>query len=73
MRRNIAPSDLSLHYFELMTLDEVLLSSLPTLAALILGIVLVKKSGVFEQRAHRKRVEDLLERIAVAVESSSKS
>ncbi len=56
-----------------MTTIEVLLSSLPMLVVLAIAVVLVKKSGAFEQRAHRKRVEELLERIALAVESRPKA
>ena len=53
-----------------MTFTELFISIVPTLVIAISGIWLVNKSGVFEQRAHRKRVEALLERIAQAVENN---
>jgi hypothetical protein len=49
------------------------LSSLPLLLAVVAMVIVVRKAGVFEQRAHRQRVEALLERIAVAVEKSGRS
>lgn len=52
-----------------MTTNELFLSALPVLIALAAGVAIVWKSGAFSQREHRKRVEALLERIAVAVES----
>jgi hypothetical protein len=55
-----------------MTLTELVLSMLPTAVALALAGVLVWRTGAFSQREHRKRVEQLLERIAVAVESRGK-
>jgi hypothetical protein len=55
-----------------MSIAEVLLSLLPLVTALALGLLVIWKAGVFQQRAHRQRVEALLERIATAVESKSK-
>ena len=55
-----------------MNTTELLLSALPILLTLVAGVAIVWKSGAFSQREHRKRVEALLERIAVAVESRSK-
>lgn len=51
-----------------MTLTELLISSIPLLVALVVAVLVIRKAGAFEQRAHRKRVEELLERIAKAVE-----
>lgn len=51
-----------------MTLNEILLSLMPMLILGVGLVVMVRKSGIFEQRAHRQRVEALLERIAQAVE-----
>jgi hypothetical protein len=51
-----------------MNLGELVLLNLPLLLVLAFAVVLVRKTGAFEQRAHRQRVEALLERIAVAVE-----
>lgn len=56
-----------------MTFADLMISSVPLLVALALAAVLIRKSGVFEQRAHRQRVEHLLERIAVAVEKCDAS
>lgn len=53
-----------------MTFTELLISSLPLLVAIIGAIFVLRKAGAFEQRAHRQRVEQLLERIAIAVEKS---
>ena len=55
-----------------MTLTALLLTSIPLLVVLAFAIVLARKSGAFEQRAHRKRVEELLERIAKALERDKK-
>ena len=54
-----------------MSLLDLTLSFLPLAAALAVGALLVRKTGAFEQRAHRQRVEQLLERIAVAVEKNA--
>lgn len=54
-----------------MSLLDLALSILPLAAALAAGALLVRKAGAFEQRAHRQRVEQLLERIAVAVEKNA--
>ena len=54
-----------------MTLTELLISSLPLIVALAVAVWLIRKTGAFEQRAHRKRVEQLLERIAQAVEKKN--
>ena len=51
-----------------MTFTDLLISSIPMLIVLVGVVLIVRKSGAFEQRAHRRRVEDLLERIARAVE-----
>ena len=55
----------------IMSLTDLLLSSLPLFVPLALAVLLIRKTGAFEQRAHRQRVEQLLERIAVAVELSA--
>ena len=51
-----------------MTIAEYIISWLPLLFVLVLMMVLVRKTGAFQQREHRKKVEQLLERIANAVE-----
>ena len=51
---------------------EYILSYLPLALAIAVGIFVVRKSGIFEQREHRRRVEELLERIAKAVEARAK-
>ena len=51
-----------------MTLTELLISSIPLLVVLVVAVLMIRKTGAFEQRAHRQRVEALLERIAKAVE-----
>lgn len=53
-----------------MNLGELLLLNLPLILAVAFTAVLIRKTGAFEQRAHRQRVEALLERIALAVENS---
>jgi hypothetical protein len=55
-----------------MQTSEILLSLSPNLILIALAVVILKKSGVFQQQAHRARVEKLLERIAVAVEKNQK-
>jgi hypothetical protein len=55
-----------------MTLTELAISYLPMLFMLALAVVVLQKLGAFQQREHRKRVEELLERIAQAVEASAK-
>jgi len=55
-----------------MTLTELLISSLPMLIVLAGATLIIRKAGAFEQRDHRKRVEQLLERIANAVEKNSR-
>ena len=56
-----------------MNMTDLLLNILPTVIILVAGVLMVRKSGVFEQKRHRERVEELLERIAQAVEKSTKS
>jgi hypothetical protein len=51
-----------------MSLIELLYSLVPQLLVLAVVVAVIRRSGVFEQRAHRQRVENLLERIANAVE-----
>jgi hypothetical protein len=53
-----------------MTLTEWLISFLPLAAVLVVAVVMIRKTGAFEQPEHRKRVEQLLERIARAVEKN---
>lgn len=55
-----------------MTLTDWLISFLPLAAVLIVAAVLIRKTGAFEQREHRRRVEELLERIAEAVEKAKR-
>jgi Na+/H+ antiporter NhaB len=50
-----------------MTFNEILPSLMPTLILGVGCILLIRKSGLFGPRAHRERVEELLERIAQAV------
>jgi hypothetical protein len=56
-----------------MTLSELIISSIPLIAVLVVSVLIIRKTGAFEQRAHRKRVEELLERIAKAVERNKPS
>lgn len=56
-----------------MTFNEILLSLMPTFILGVGCVLLIRKSGVFGQRAHRQRVEELLERIAKAVEKKEKT
>jgi hypothetical protein len=42
------------------------------LVAISGAIWVLRKAGAFEQRAHRLRVENLLERIAIAVEKNNR-
>jgi uncharacterized membrane protein YdjX (TVP38/TMEM64 family) len=51
-----------------MSFAEMLLSLLPMFLALAIVFLILRKMGAFELREHRRRVEALLERIAVAVE-----
>jgi hypothetical protein len=55
-----------------MSLAEIFLSYLPLMAAVVFMIVVVRKSGLLQLRSHRQRVEQLLERIAAAVEANNK-
>jgi len=55
-----------------MTLGEVLLSFVPLFLALAVAVLVIRRTGAFEQRSHRRRVEELLERIANAVEQRNK-
>ena len=56
-----------------MTIAEYIISWLPLLFVLVLMMVLVRKTGAFQQREHRKKVEQLLERIANAVEKNTRT
>jgi hypothetical protein len=56
-----------------MTITELLISSLPLLIAIAGTIFILRKSGAFEQRAHRQRMEQLLERIAIGIEKNNRS
>ena len=56
-----------------MTITEMIISLLPMLLAIVVMIVVVRKAGVFQQREHRIRVEQLLERIANAVEKNERN
>jgi hypothetical protein len=51
-----------------MTVTEWFISLAPMLLALGAMIFVVRRSGIMQVRAHRRRVEELLERIAIAVE-----
>jgi hypothetical protein len=51
-----------------MNYTEFIVSSIPLFLALLAMVYVVKKTGAFKQQEHRKRVEELLERIARAVE-----
>ena len=51
-----------------MNLAEVVVVNLPLIIALAAMVFLVRKTGALDQRAHRQRIEALLERIAIAVE-----
>ena len=51
-----------------MTITELFITWLPLLVVILVMVVLTKKGGLLEVREHRKRLEALLERIAVAVE-----
>ncbi len=55
-----------------MTLTEYAISYLPLLVMLGLAALVLHRLGAFQQREHRQRVEALLERIAQAVEASTK-
>ena len=55
-----------------MTMTELLLSLLPLLLMLAIAVWAIRKTGAFEQKAHRQRVEQLLERIAIAVEKNNR-
>jgi hypothetical protein len=52
-----------------MNYTDLAISYIPMALALAAMILLVKKSGALQQQEHRKRVEELLERIARAVET----
>jgi hypothetical protein len=54
-----------------MTLTDLLISTVPLLIALVAAVIIITKTGGFEKRAHRRRVEELLERIAKAVEKNT--
>ena len=56
-----------------MTMTELLLSLLPLLLMLAIAVWAIRKTGAFEQKAHRQRVEQLLERIAIAVEKNNRA
>ena len=55
-----------------MALSDFLVSLVPLLAVLAVTVLLIRRTGAFEQREHRKKVEELLERIAKAVEQNKK-
>ena len=54
-----------------MTTTEWFFSLVPMLAVFGALVFIVRRSGVLELKAHRRRLEELLERIAVAVERRS--
>lgn len=54
-----------------MSLSELILSLLPILITLVLTVIVIRKTGLFEQRKHREKVEALLERIALALENKN--
>jgi hypothetical protein len=53
-----------------MSITEMIISLIPMLIVIVVMVVVVRKAGVFQQREHRIRVEQLLERIAKAVEKN---
>ena len=55
-----------------MTTTDFLFSLLPLFLLATVMVIVIKKSGLFQQRAHRERVEALLERIAIAIEKDRK-
>ena len=54
-----------------MSMSDLLLYLFPTAITLVLAVILIRKTGAFEQRKHREKVEALLERIARAVENKN--
>ena len=51
-----------------MTITEWFISLAPMLLTLGAVIFVARRSGIMQIKAHRRRVEELLERIAIAVE-----
>jgi low affinity Fe/Cu permease len=52
-----------------MNTTDLVLYFLPIAITVVLMVFVVRKTGAFDQRQHRKKVEELLERIALAVEN----
>jgi preprotein translocase subunit YajC len=50
---------------------DYLVAWLPLIISLAVMVFLIRKTGAFQQREHRQRVEQLLERIANAMEKDS--
>lgn len=56
-----------------MNIMEYLIAYFPFFLILCVMVIIIRKTGAFQQRDHRKRVEQLLERIANAVEKSERN
>ncbi|HKQ26752.1 MAG TPA: hypothetical protein VJT81_20085 [Burkholderiales bacterium] len=56
-----------------MTITEYLISWAPLFLVFVIMLILIRKTGALQQRDHRKKVEQLLERIATAVEKNARS
>jgi preprotein translocase subunit YajC len=51
---------------------DILISFLPLILVLVFVVYMIRRTDAFGQKAHRQRIEELLERIAIAVEEKSK-
>lgn len=54
-----------------MTFFEFIASYMPLFISIVIMLLIIRKIGGFQQREHRLKVEQLLERIAIAVEKNS--
>ena len=55
-----------------MTIFEFIVSYIPLIITIAIMLLIIRKAGGFQQREHRLKVEQLLERIAIAVEKNEK-
>jgi hypothetical protein len=53
-----------------MTIFEFIVSYIPLFIIIVIMLLVIRKAGGFQQREHRLKIEQLLERIAIAVEKS---
>lgn len=56
-----------------MSLTDIAISFLPLILIFVFVAFMIRRTDAFGQKAHRQKVEELLERIAISIEKSNKN